>query len=253
MKGPSFASEDRPAYRTVVFDLYGTLADIRTDEEDPAVWEAFSRKMTDFGAVREAAAWKEEYARTCRLQERAMEEELQRAGIPGPPEIDLLSVWREMAAGCGVRLTTDAVQSVSECFRKASMRRLRLYDGAAEVLAALRSRGIRLVLLTNAQESFTRQELKTLGIDGAFDELFLSSACGVRKPSPAFFAKVWEAGGDPRKTLMVGNDDECDCRGAAAVGMDSLWLCTEQSPKRVKSLPEGCRQVKDLREILGAF
>ena len=175
MKGSSFASEDRPAYRTVVFDLYGTLADIRTDEEDPAVWEAFSRKMADFGAVREAAAWKEEYALTCRRQERAMEEELQRAGIPGPPEIDLLSVWREMAAGCGVRLTADAAQSVSECFRKASMRRLRLYDGAAEVLAALRGRGIRLVLLTNAQESFTRRELKTLGIDGAFDELFLSS------------------------------------------------------------------------------
>ena len=39
---------------------------------------------------------------------------------------------------------------------------------------------------------------------------------------------------------MIGNDDEADCRGAAAVGLDSCYVATEQSPALTRPLPENC-------------
>ena len=48
---------------------------------------------------------------------------------------------------------------------------------------------------------------------------------------------------------MIGNDDVCDCRGAAAAGMDSLYIFTEQSPPRSGLLPENCREITRLQQV----
>ena len=37
-------------YRNYIFDLYGTLVDIHTDEEDPAAWAALARFYSYYGA-----------------------------------------------------------------------------------------------------------------------------------------------------------------------------------------------------------
>ena len=38
-------------YRTCIFDLYGTLVDIHTDENAPQVWEALAAHYSARGAV----------------------------------------------------------------------------------------------------------------------------------------------------------------------------------------------------------
>ena len=72
----------------------------------------------------------------------------------------------------------------------------------------------------------------------------------MKKPSPAFFAGLWHAGLKPEESLMIGNDDICDCHGAAAAGMDSLYISTEQSPERKQPLPVSCREIYSLYEII---
>ena len=117
--------------------------------------------------------------------------------------------------------------------------------------AELRRRGVRICLLSNAQSCFTMPELRRLGIAEAFDEIFLSSDFGVRKPSPAFFrAALARAGLSPREVLMVGNDPDADIRGAEAVGMESRYIHSPQSPPRGAPLPESSREIAALTDLL---
>ena len=225
-------------YRHYVFDLYGTLADIRTDEEDPAVW----RSLAEHAGISVSADLKDTYAALCREMEKRKSAELAALGIPGPAEIDILKVWERLFPAA------DPLE-ISRLFRRLTTRKLALYPSARQVLQALRKQGHTVTLLSNAQESFTLPELKRLGLETCFDHIFLSSRYGFRKPSPAFFGLLPQAGMDPADCLMIGNDDVCDCRGAAEAGMDSLYIRTEQSPPLSGPLPRRCRQITSLRDI----
>ena len=55
---------------------------------------------------------------------------------------------------------------------------------------------------------------------------------------------------DPARTVMIGNDDEADCRGAAAVGLDSCYVATEQSPALTRPLPENCRVLRVIADAM---
>ncbi len=240
----------KKTYRNYVFDLYGTLADIQTDEHDPALWRAFSACAEKLGIREAPEALRDMCFSACRVLEAEKEKELAARGVPGPGEIDFLAVWEIVGRRHGVALTADEKIELSHLFRSLSTRRLRLFPQAKEILDALRRQGKKTCLLTNAQATFTLPELKQLGIDTAFDRIFISSEAGVKKPSPAFFGLLLRAGFDPRETLMIGNDDECDCRGAAAAGMDSMYIRTWQSPPPRAPLPDRCREIHALPEIL---
>ncbi len=237
-------------YRYCVFDLYGTLVDIRTDEEEPALWEDFSVFLRRYGIVFPAETLRGTYLESCDLETRRRAGALARQGIPGPEEINILCVWERIACRCGVSLSEEVLRGISRWFRQRSTRKLRLFDGARELLEGLRLQGCRPLLLTNAQESFTLPELEALDILPLFDCVYISSCAGVRKPSPAFFGLLFDDGLSPSDCLMVGNDDVCDCHGAARAGMDSLYIVTEQTPPRRTPLPGRCREITSLMEIL---
>ena len=223
----------------VLFDLYGTLVDIHTDEEDPALWQGMARCLSLRGRAWDAGALKEAYREACARAEARLRETTEY------PEIDILPVWMELAGA-----DEAGARGLAVFFRTLSLRKLRLFPGAKEVLEGLRAMGKTVILLSNAQATFTRPELRLLGIEKCFDHIFLSGEAGVKKPAPAFFRLPERVGIDLKSCLMVGNDDVCDCAGAAAVGMRSLYIHTEQSPPRPPKLPEGCEEIKDIREVL---
>ena len=229
-------------YDNYIFDLYGTLADIRTDEESPLFWARFCHYCRFLGMDCRADTLRETYLRLCREAEEAM------GG--GQAEIDLAAVWPRLGAAFGQALTAEDCRHMALTFRALSLRRLGLYPGAAEVLDGLRRRGKRVVLLSNAQRCFTEPELRSLGLYDRFDHILLSSDAGVKKPSPAFFGLVAGLGCRAENSLMVGNDPVCDCGGAAAVGMDSVFIRTPQSPKGRAALPKNCRRIHSLAEIM---
>ena len=229
-------------YDNYIFDLYGTLADIRTDEESPLFWARFCHYCRFLGMDCRADTLRETYLRLCREAEEAM------GG--GQAEIDLAAVWPRLGAAFGQALTEEDCRRMALTFRALSLRHLGLYPGAAEVLDGLRRRGKRVVLLSNAQRCFTEPELRSLGLYDRFDHILLSSDAGVKKPSPAFFGLVAGLGCRAENSLMVGNDPVCDCGGAAAVGMDSVFIRTPQSPKGRAALPKNCRRIHSLAEIM---
>ena len=216
-------------YDAYLFDLYGTLVDIHTDEGRPAVWRA----LASYAPGSHPRALKRRYEALCLEREEAL---WQKTAFP---EIDLGPVFAEL-------LGTDdreRIRAAAWAFRRASATHLRLYAGAKELLAGLRETGARVILLSNAQALFTRPELALLGLDDAFHRIYLSSEYVCKKPDAAFFAApLADLGLEPGRCLMLGNDPDCDIRGAAGAGMDSFYLHTGLSPAFDPAAPATCVQ-----------
>lgn len=235
---------------TYFFDLYGTLADVRTDETLPSLWRGLARYYSLGGAAYTPAAIRERYLALCAEETEALEIE---TGLgESEVEIELRHVFRRLYAEKGVRVSAAGVDDAALVFRALSLRcEPKLMPGARRTLEELRRRGDRLILLSNAQSCFTVPELRQLGLTDCFDQIFLSSDFGCRKPSPAFFRAAMEkAQVTADEILMVGNDPTADIRGADGCGIESRYFHTHQSPPRSGPLPESCREIARLTDLL---
>ncbi|CAG7618867.1 HAD family hydrolase [Actinacidiphila bryophytorum] len=117
----------------------------------------------------------------------------------------------------------------------------RPYPDAAEVLKALRARGVAVAVVSNIGWDL-RPVFAEHGLADLVDAFVLSFEVGSQKPDPAIFlAACAELGVPPRETLMVGDDRRAD-GGAAAVGC-AVHL-VEHLP--ADSRPDGLRGVLDL-------
>lgn len=213
-----------PMYKNYIFDLYGTLADIRTDEESPRLWNEMSALYRKYGADYEP----EELHRKFReLEQKEIEKR------PGEDvEINLSNVFAALYYEKGVQCGSGLVVMTAVTFRELSRSRLALYDGVTELLDTLKARSKGVYLLSNAQTDFTRPEILTLGIGHYFDGIFISSEQGIKKPAKALFEKFLDTYGLLAKDcVMIGNDEACDIAGALSVGMDCLYIHTEISPR----------------------
>ena len=133
--------------------------------------------------------------------------------------------------------------------RTLSTRYIRLYDGAKELLAALRRRG-RVWLLSNAQSIFTRRELGQLGLTSFFDGIYLSSDSGMKKPDRRFFdLLIRERSILPGQGIMIGNDGICDIQGARAAGLDTFYIRSNLSPKEPAPDADYVLEQMDLRRV----
>ncbi|QEV16838.1 HAD family hydrolase [Streptomyces alboniger] len=117
----------------------------------------------------------------------------------------------------------------------------RPYGDAAEVLAGLRDRGVRVAVVSNIGWDL-RPVFRAHGFDAYVDAYVLSYEHGIQKPDPRLFALACEAlGADPRDTLMVGDDRRAD-GGAAALGCALHFVDHLPADRR----PDALRPVLDL-------
>lgn len=231
-------------FETCLFDLYGTLADICTDEGPSVFWDGMAADAETFGAQYTGEGLRAEYLRLC-----ADEVRLKKAEEPDVPtecvEPELLNVFK--------RLLPEGADAAAyaRAFRRRSTLWIRPMKNALETLDALRSRGVKTYLLSNAQSCFTRFELDALDLASRFDGIVLSSDAGMKKPYRGLFELILSRYGIDRKTaVMVGNDAVADIAGADAAGLKSFYLHTWQSGARPLSLPDTCREIADLSELI---
>jgi putative hydrolase of the HAD superfamily len=123
-------------------------------------------------------------------------------------------------------------------------------DEVLPALAAVRAKGLRLVVLSNANGTLHRA-FDRLGLTSSFDVIFDSHREGVEKPDPRFFQiALQRAGADAATTMHVGDLYHVDVVGARAAGLqawllDAADLYSGFDCVRVRSLP-------DLADRLGA-
>ncbi len=212
-------------YRNYIFDFYGTLCDIHTDESKPVLWKKTAEVYSAYGAL---YGWKELRSAYHRIIDADIERH------PGNPdyEPDVTKVFEQLYLEKGVKLSEYEIRSTAVFFRALSRKYIRLYPGVEELLNVLKERNKRIYLLSNAQTDFTRPEITMLGIGHFFDGIFISSEQGVKKPGKLFFERLLETYSvDPAESIMIGNDESADIAGAKAVGMDSLYIHSNISPK----------------------
>ena len=237
-------------YQNCIFDLYGTLVDIHTDERLPVLWDELSAWYREHGADYTSDELRDAYSRTVRQMEGWAASRPDDAH-EAHPEIRLELVFQQLFQAKGMDAGLDLAVRAGEQFRRGSLDYIRLYDGAVELLRALRANGQGVWLLSNAQRIFTACELRTLGIETLFDGIYLSSDYGCKKPDRRFFELLLnERGIAPESAIMVGNDGVCDIRGARAVGLSTLYIRSNLSP--AEPLPQADHVIEkmDLRQVL---
>jgi phosphoglycolate phosphatase len=95
----------------------------------------------------------------------------------------------------------------------------RLYPGAAEAVEALRASGHAVAICTNKPAALAEELLKRLRVRDLFGAMIGADTLPTRKPDPApYIAAVGQAGGDLRRSMLVG-DTETDAKTARAVGV----------------------------------
>ena len=238
-------------YQHYIFDLYGTLISIHTDEASIQLWRWMADWYAVYGADWLPAAMFRRYKRMY-----AEEEALVKAHTGcARPEIKLEKVFlrllkeaeRGHPAACAPRDGDEEAAwavATANAFRVCSRAWLKLYPGVNALLDGLRARGKRVYLLSNAQAVFTRPEIERCGLADRFDDLWLSSDHGLKKPDPAFLANLMRAHGMAAEdVVMIGNDWHDDMGVAAAnrvagVAVNSYHLSRRQCREQRAALAE---------------
>ena len=100
----------------------------------------------------------------------------------------------------------------------------KLYPGAIEAVETLRSNGYVVGICTNKPAALAESLMQSLGVRDMFGALIGADTLPVRKPDPVHFLEtVKRAGGDPARSLLVG-DTETDEKTARAAGVPVIFV-----------------------------
>ena len=213
-------------YTDLIFDLYGTLVDIHTEEND-LVWEKTAFYFGFYGAHYTPEELKAAFRAELRKQE-AREGQSYECF----PDIPFEQVMQTLFRAKGITENAESLgKNAAQLFRICSLDYVNLYPGTLEALKELRAQGYRLWLLSNAQRVFTEYELRHLGLGEQLDGIYISSDYRCRKPDVRFFnALIEEQKLDKTKCLMIGNDIHTDIGGAKAAGLATFYMHTNLTP-----------------------
>lgn len=241
-------------YRNYIFDLYGTLINIHTNQNWPYFWKKMAEYYNCFGTSYSGESLHRKYEKICREKEFFLKKQLG----TDYPEIDIAEVFADLLEDRreGIRDMDQWILDTARFFRILSRFRYGLYSGTLPALSELKRRGRGIYLLSNAQRLFTEPEMKVKGIWDIFDGIFISSDRQVKKPAPAFMKdllSMYEL--HPDECVMIGNEYGSDMRIAADCGVDGIFLNTDgHSPEKCRQLAESLGYfppvIGDLRELL---
>ena len=206
--------------KAIVFDLYGTLIDIHTDEDNDLFWQQMTLYYGYFGA---------HFKDLKKSYKEAVEVYLKKESAQYP-DIELLDVFNQLFMDKGIIVDKTTLLETATMFRLLSTDYVQLYPYAEALLKLLNKSKLKVILLSNAQSSFTLNELKYTGIEQYFDKLYLSSDYKISKPDKKFYEIMLEKEQlKAEECVYIGNDHTTDIKGANAVGMDSIYLYTNCS------------------------
>ena len=151
-------------------------------------------------------------------------------------EIEYPGLVRELFGHFGIDLTDEELGRFLEAEHAAWEPARVLGSTTHALLEALRSRGLRLGLVSNAFDPgwLLHRDLAQMGIAERIDYAVFSSEVGKRKPHPEIFERALEAlEVAPDEALFVGDRLYEDVRGAAQVGMttvQAVWFRADEHP-----------------------
>jgi putative hydrolase of the HAD superfamily len=212
----------------VLFDWGDTLMDFRYD---PDLVEAGHRAGL-------AALGRDELPEAEVIAEHFREHYEPLFWAPGTiEEIEYPGLVRELLGHFGIEVTDDELVRYLEAEHTAWAPAFVLGATTHALLEALRNRGLKLGLVSNAFDPpwILRRDLERQGLAERLDVAVFSSEVGKRKPDPAIFDRALEGlGVEAEVAMFVGDRLFEDVRGAGQLGMttvQALWFRADEHPQ----------------------
>ncbi|MBN9461977.1 MAG: HAD family hydrolase [Burkholderiales bacterium] len=207
----------------IIFDLYGTLIDIETDESMDEIYRAIAHYLTYHGVNLHRWGVRERYQQIMTQQKEARGEDY--------PEIDVEAIWNTLLWQEGIERAPTRrrlARVLAQLYRGISRKRLQLYPEVRRTLDALRP-AYRLAVVSDAQPCFAVPEMRAMGLAGYFQPIVISARYGYRKPDRRLFEKALAMMRlAPHEVLHVGNDMFRDIHGAQGLGIRSIFVESNQ-------------------------
>jgi len=128
---------------------------------------------------------------------------------PRPRPLERCAELAQQMAGEHLRHTTDYFTPI---------------PFACEVVRHLASR-YPLTIVSNGFVEVQYKKIELSGLRDCFTHIVLSEEVGCQKPNPRIFQIALERNGlRPEEVLMIGDSWSSDIQGAAAAGIDQLWI-----------------------------
>ena len=156
---------------------------------------------------------------------------------------------RILRAG-GAQARPDLVRALVELDRELLLGSARLYDDALPFLAALRSRGIKVAIVSNCSEH-TRDLLENNGVAALADSLVLSYEVGAEKPAEEIFTSALDQLGVTARQALFVDDQPSYCAGAAHMGITAVQIARGELDGTAPA--EGTTVVRSLSDVAAMF
>jgi putative hydrolase of the HAD superfamily len=207
----------------IFFDLYGTLIDILTDENDPWVYSTLSRYLSYHDVKIPPKELKKTYFEDIQSQLKQSNETC--------PEVDVYKIFSNMMHRYGNKTySKPAIVDTAVLFRSLTMRRFEVFQGVYEVLESLLEK-YELSLISDAQWVFTEPEMAMLGLTPYFKFRILSSRFGFKKPDVRLFDMAMKKLMiNPEESVYIGDNPQKDLVGAKKAGMTFILFRSEFKP-----------------------
>jgi putative hydrolase of the HAD superfamily len=200
----------------VLFDLYGTLVDIRVDEDSSRLWRGLASALsTTSGRIEPSEV------------RRRFQAVLQEEGARGREGFLMESVFRRLLSSVDVE---ESVERIGKLFRELSICEMRLRPYVEPLLVRLHHSRIKLGIVSNTEAVLTRFELDQYPILQTAQAIVLSSEVGLQKPDPKIFHLALERiNTTPAATVFIGNDWVADVLGARGAGLRAIYVNDQAS------------------------
>jgi putative hydrolase of the HAD superfamily len=215
----------------IIFDIYGTLIDIQTDEGCEEIYRAISHFLTYHGIYMHRWEVKDAYYKIMENQRKACLEK--------HFEFDAVEVWREFLRQNSGGSALPSYRSkqlplfLAEMYRGISRKRLQLYPDVKTLLDELLPR-FRIAAVSDAQKIWLMPEMRAVGIESYFKPVIVSSDLGFRKPDRRIFeAALSGLRLEPKEVIFVGNDMYRDISGARQLGLNTIFFSSNQGRKEM--------------------
>lgn len=125
------------------------------------------------------------------------------------------------------------------------------FPGAVETLRELRTRGVKLALITNGEGRFQRAKIERFDLARYFSCIVVEGEFGVSKPDHAVFNHALRSLDClPQDAWMVGDSLVYDIAPALSLGMDTVWVDGKQSGLAPDAACRPSRTISAISEIL---
>jgi putative hydrolase of the HAD superfamily len=226
--------------KTVFFDLYYTLV-----RYEP------TREKQQLDALKEHGL-ETDHKTMCAallIADMFFYQENARSAIYNRPEHEKLSFFEEyesiVLAQAGFDDVPDETAfAIIQKLHKAD-KKLVFYDDVLPTFDELKSKGIKLGLITNAEQA--QAPFEELGLYDHLDYIMTSPEEGMGKPAPhIFWAALRRAGVKASEAIHVGDQYDIDVVGARGVGIKALLL----DRNNILEETDDCPIINSLTEII---